>query len=193
MLLTGMLLQNFTRKQSKQRFFVKILKACKHNLQAFLLIDNFAYILADMKKIIFLFLMVIGISTLANAQQNKMPTPTEIAKKNVEDLDKKLKLNDTQKSIIYSLTYTQAKEQADLIKRQQAGTSREEDADKYYKLQNETTKNIRNVLKGDQQKQYDKIIEERLSGKSNKKKKKGEEEVEGDINGLLLAKPDKMN
>ncbi|WP_421945426.1 hypothetical protein [Pedobacter sp.] len=146
-----------------------------------------------MKKIIFLFLMVIGISTLANAQQNKMPTPTEIAKKNVEDLDKKLKLNDTQKSIIYSLTYTQAKEQADLIKRQQAGTSREEDADKYYKLQNETTKNIRNVLKGDQQKQYDKIIEERLSGKSNKKKKKGEEEVEGDINGLLLAKPDKMN
>jgi len=137
--------------------------------------------------------MVIGIGTLANAQQNKMPTPTEIAKKNVEDLDKKLKLNDTQKSIIYSLTYTQAKEQADLIKRQQAGTSREEDADKYYKLQNETTKNIRNVLKGDQQKQYDKIIEERLSGKSNKKKKKGEEEVEGDINGLLLAKPEKMN
>jgi len=137
--------------------------------------------------------MVIGISTLANAQQNKMPTPTEIAKKNVEDLDKKLKLNDTQKSIIYSLTYTQAKEQADLIKRQQAGTSREEDADKYYKLQNETTKSIRNVLKGDQQKQYDKDIEERLSGKSNKKKKKGEEEVEGDINGLLLAKPEKIN
>ncbi|MDN3587757.1 hypothetical protein QWY86_13830 [Pedobacter aquatilis] len=146
-----------------------------------------------MKKIIFLFLMVIGISTLANAQQNKMPTPTEIAKKNVEDLDKKLKLNDTQKSIIHSLTYAQAKEQADLIKRQQAGTSREEDADRYYKLQNETTKNIRNVLKADQQKQYDKIIEERLSGKSNKKKKKGEEEVEGDINGLLLAKPEKIN
>lgn len=188
-----MLLLNFTKKQSNYRFLFKILKACKRNLQAFLLINNFAYILADMKKTIFLFLMVIGISTLANAQQNKMPTPSEIAKKNVEDLDKKLKLNDTQKSIIYSLTYTQAKEQADLIKRQQAGTSREEDADKYYKLQNETTKSIRNVLKGDQQKQYDKVIEERLSGKSNKKKKKGEEEVEGDINGLLLAKPEKIN
>ncbi|WP_231460580.1 MULTISPECIES: hypothetical protein [unclassified Pedobacter] len=146
-----------------------------------------------MKKVIFLFLIAIGISNLAKAQQNKMPTPTEIAKKNVEDLDKKLKLNDTQKSIIYSLTFNQAKEQAELIKRQQAGTSREEDADKYFKMQNETTKSIRNVLKGDQPKQYDKIIEERLSGKSNKKKKKGEEEVEGDINGLLLAKPEKMN
>ncbi|WP_316738000.1 hypothetical protein [Pedobacter aquatilis] len=146
-----------------------------------------------MKKLIFLFLIVLGINTLAKAQQNKMPTPTEIAKKNVEDLDKKLKLNDTQKSIIYSLTFTQAKEQAELIKRQQAGTSREEDADKYYKMQNETTKNIRNVLKGDQQKQFDKVIEERLSGKSSKKKKKGEDEVEGDINGLLLAKPEKMN
>lgn len=146
-----------------------------------------------MKKVIFLFLIVIGINSLAGAQQNKVPTPTEIAKKNVEDLDKKLKLNDTQKSIIYSLTFNQAKEQADLVKRQQAGNSREDDADKYYKLQNQTSKNIRDVLKGDQQTKYDKIIEERLSGKSNKKKKKGEEEeIEGDINGLLI-KPEKVN
>lgn len=146
-----------------------------------------------MKKVIFLFLIVIGINNLASAQQNKVPTPTEIAKKNVEDLDKKLKLNDTQKSIIYSLTFNQAKEQADLVKRQQAGNSREDDADKYYKLQNQTSKNIRDVLKGDQQTKYDKIIEERLSGKGNKKKKKGEEEeVEGDINGLLI-KPEKVN
>ncbi|GAA3974105.1 hypothetical protein GCM10022246_28040 [Pedobacter ginsengiterrae] len=146
-----------------------------------------------MKKVIFLFLIVIGINSLATAQQNKVPTPTEIAKKNVEDLDKKLKLNDTQKSIIYSLTFNQAKEQADLVKRQQAGNSREDDADKYYKLQNQTSKGIREVLKGDQQTKYDKIIEERLSGKSNKKKKKGEEEeVEGDINGLLI-KPEKVN
>jgi len=146
-----------------------------------------------MKKVIFLFLIVIGINSLATAQQNKVPTPTEIAKKNVEDLDKKLKLNDTQKSIIYSLTFNQTKEQADLVKRQQAGNSREDDADKYYKLQNQTSKAIREVLKGDQQTKYDKIIEERLSGKSNKKKKKGEEEeVEGDINGLLI-KPEKVN
>ncbi|UKT63669.1 hypothetical protein [Pedobacter mucosus] len=147
-----------------------------------------------MKKVIFLFLVVMGMCGIANAQQNKMPTPDEIAQKNVEDLDKKLKLNDTQKSVIYRFTFSQAKEQADLMKRQQAGTSREDDVDKFYKLQNETSKNIRNVLKGDQQTEYDKIIEDRLSGKAqkakNKKKKKGDEvEVESDIKGLLSAPP----
>lgn len=144
-----------------------------------------------MKKVIVLFLMVIGLGTLAIAQQ-KAPTPSEIAKKNVEDLDKKLKLNDTQKSIIYSLTFNQAKEQSDLVKRQQAGNTKEDDIDKYYKMQNETSKSIRNVLKGEQQAKYDRIIEDRLSGKANKKKKKEEEEVEGDISGLLI-KPEKVN
>ncbi|KQR69566.1 hypothetical protein [Pedobacter sp. Leaf176] len=143
-----------------------------------------------MKKFIILFLMAIGFGSLAIAQQ-KAPTPSEIAKKNVEDLDKKLKLNDTQKSIIYSLTFNQAKEQSDLVKRQQAGNTKEDDIDKYYKMQNETSKSIRNVLKGEQQAKYDRIIEDRLSGKANKKKKK-EEEVEGDISGLLI-KTEKVN
>ncbi|MCX2431773.1 MULTISPECIES: hypothetical protein [unclassified Pedobacter] len=147
-----------------------------------------------MKRVIFLLFILVGISGLVNAQQNKVPTPDEIAKKNVDDLDKRLKLNDTQKSVIYRFTFNQAKEQADLIKRQQAGNSREDDVDKFYKLQNETSKNIRNVLKGEQQAEYDKVIEERLSGKSakgkNKKKKKSdEEEVQGDIKGLLSAPP----
>ncbi|WP_316802598.1 hypothetical protein [Pedobacter nototheniae] len=150
-----------------------------------------------MKRFIFLLFIVVGISNISKAQQNKMPTPSEIAQKNVDDLDKKLKLNGTQKSVIYSFTYNQAKEQADLIKRQQAGNSREEDVDKFYKLQNETSKNIRNVLRPEQQPEYDKIIEERLSGKANKtkKKKKGEEEeVESDIKGLLSGpKPEKQN
>ncbi|MBO9674904.1 MAG: hypothetical protein J7577_15765 [Sphingobacteriaceae bacterium] len=145
-----------------------------------------------MKRLVILFLIVVSVNGLVSAQQNKMPTPTEIAQKNVEDLDKRLKLNGTQKSVIYSFTYNQAKEQAELIKRQQAGNSREEDVDKFYKLQNETTKNIRNVLRPEQQLEYDKVIEERLSGKSpkSKKKKKGEEEeVQSDIKGLLSAPP----
>lgn len=144
-----------------------------------------------MKRVIFLLMMLIGVGSVVKAQQNKMPTPDEIAKKNVEDLDKKLKLNDTQKSVIYRFTFNQAKEQADLIKRQQAGNSREDDIDRFYKLQNETSQNIRNVLKDGQQTKYDRIIEDRLSGKSSKKKKKNgdEEEVESDIKGLLSAPP----
>ena len=53
-----------------------------------------------MKQVIFILFILVGISGLANAQQNKVPTPDEIAKKNVDDLDKRLKLNDTQKSVI---------------------------------------------------------------------------------------------
>lgn len=145
----------------------------------------------NMKRLVILFVILVGVNGLVRAQQNKMPTPTEIAQKNVDELDKRLKLNGTQKSVIYSFTYNQAKEQAELIKRQQAGNSKEEDVDKFYKLQNETSKNIRNVLRPEQQLEYDKVIEERLSGKSqkNKKKKKGEEEVESDIKGLLSAPP----
>ncbi|WP_443937549.1 hypothetical protein [Pedobacter sp. MW01-1-1] len=148
-----------------------------------------------MKHLLFSVLLFIGLSGIAHAQQpNKMPTPAEIAKKNVDDLDKRLKLNDTQKSIIYSYTFNQAKEQNDLIKRQQAGNSREDDVDKFYKLQNETSQKIREVLKGEQQTEYDKIIEERLSGitdktKKKKKKKNEEEEAPSDIKGLLSAPP----
>jgi protein CpxP len=152
-----------------------------------------------MKRIIYLMLFILGFANLANAQQNKMPTPDEIAKKNVEDLDKRLKLNGTQKSIIYGYTFNQAKEQADLIKKQQAGNFNEEDVAKFYKLQNETSDKIRNVLKGEQQTEYDKIIEERLSGKGDKDKKKKkkkkdeEEDVVSDIKGLLTGpKPEKQ-
>lgn len=145
-----------------------------------------------MMRIVFLFLMVMSFIGVVNAQQNKMPTPDEVAKKNVEDLDKKLKLNSTQKSVIYSFTFAQAKEQQELFKKQEKYGYNEQDVDKFYKLQNETSKNIRNVLKDKQQIQYDRIVEDRLSGKveKSKKKKKGEEEeTPSDIKGLLSGPP----
>lgn len=146
-----------------------------------------------MKRIIFLFLIVLGFTNMVKAQQNKMPTPDEIAKKNVEDLEKRLKLNGTQKSIIYSYTFNQAKEQAELMKKQQAGNFNEDDVAKFYKLQNETSEKIKTVLKPEQQIEYDKVIEERLSGKTDKDKKKKkkkkdeEEDVVSDIKGLLTG------
>lgn len=136
-------------------------------------------------------LLTFGLTTYA---QQKTPTPAEIAKKNVDDLNKRLKLNETQQSVIYRLTYAQVKEQSEMIKRQQAGTPRDDDADKYYKIQNETNASIRELLKGDQKTEFDKVIEERLRGitPESKKRKKGKEpEVEGDIRGLLI-KPDSI-
>lgn len=140
-----------------------------------------------MKKYILILSIVLSIHALANAQQ-KMPTATEITNKNIEALDKKLKLNPTQRNIIYNYMLDMTKEQLALAKKQQAGGYNEDDITKFYKLQNETTKNIKTILKGDQLTEYDKFLEEQLRG-GNKKKKKGkkgeeEEEVVTGISGL---------
>lgn len=133
--------------------------------------------------------MIVGCGLTLKAQQNKLPTPAETAKKNVDDLSARLKLNETQKSVIYRFTFAQAKVQSEMIKRQQAGNPRDDDADNYYKIQNETNDNIREVLKDDQKIEFNKVIEERLRGitSASKKRKKGKEpEVVGDIRGLLI-------
>lgn len=143
-----------------------------------------------MKKYVLILLMASGILSLAKAQK-KIPTPTEMATKSIELLDKRLKLNPTQKNVIYNYTLEISKEQISLSKKQQAGTYNEDDITKFYKLQNETTKSIRNILKGEQQTQYDQFLEEQLRG-GDKKKKKGkhakeeEEEVVTGISGLKL-------
>ncbi|WP_316813977.1 hypothetical protein [Pedobacter heparinus] len=142
-----------------------------------------------MKKYFFIVLVLIGINTLAKAQQNKMPTAQEMTAKNVDELEKRLKLSPTQKSVIYTYVYDMSKQQLDLIKRQQAGTSKEDDVTKFYKLQNDTNDNIRTILKGDQLPEFEKVLEERLSGidrKKKKKKGKQEEDVVSDISGLKV-------
>ncbi|ACU02905.1 hypothetical protein [Pedobacter heparinus] len=145
-----------------------------------------------MKKYILIALVLLGMNTLAMGQQNKMPTAQEMTAKNVDELEKRLKLSPTQKSVIYTYVFDMSKQQLDLIKRQQAGTSKEDDVTKFYKLQNETNDNIRTILKGDQLPEFEKVLEERLSGVDRKKKKnkKGkqdkEEEVVSDISGLKM-------
>lgn len=142
-----------------------------------------------MRRLIFILFMIVGCALTLKAQQNKLPTPAETAKKNVDDLSARLKLNETQKSVIYRFTFAQAKVQSEMIKRQQAGNPRDDDADNYYKIQNETNDNIREVLKDVQKIEFNKVIEERLRGitSASKKRKKGKEpEVVGDIRGLLI-------
>jgi len=121
---------------------------------------------------------MLGMFFSSSAQ--KMPTADELAKKNVEELEKRLKLTSTQKSIIYNFAYECSKEQIVLYKKQQAGTFKEEDETRFFRMQADLNKNIKTVLKSDQLAEYDKIVEERLSGidpnKKKKKVKKGEEE-----------------
>jgi protein CpxP len=98
-------------------------------------------------------------------------------------------LNPTQRNIIYNYTLNLYAAQLALTKKRQAGLSNEDDITKMYKLQNETTANIRNILKGEQLDQYDQFLEDQMRG-GDKKKKKGkhakddEEEVVTGISGL---------
>ncbi len=124
-------------------------------------------------------LLLLKTITIAAMEQPKMPTPEELAKKNVDELETRLKLSSTQKSIIYNYAYNMAKEQVALMKKQQATGYDDEAVTKIYRLNNETNKNIKAVLKPEQALEYDKVVEERLAGidpKKKKKKKKGEEE-----------------
>lgn len=143
-----------------------------------------------MKKFILMLALAIGVFLSSKAQ--KIPTVEELAKKNIEEMDKRLKLSVTQRSIIYNYVFDLAKEQLALYKKQQAGTYKDEDETRYFRIQNETNKNIKMVLKGEQVDEFNKLNEERLSGidttKKKKKLKKGEEEekVVG-IEGLKMG------
>jgi len=120
--------------------------------------------------------------------QQKMPTASELTKKSVDSLDKRLKLNATQRSIIYNYTLDMYKEQLELGKKQQTGQFSDDDVAKIYKTQNQTTANIKNILKGDQLPEYDKYLEEQLRGGKKKKKKKGKHEEEEVVTGIAGLK-----
>lgn len=131
-----------------------------------------------MKRLILILTLALGVCFSSNAQ--KVPTAEELAKKNIEEMDKRLKLTPTQKGVVYNYVFDMAKEQLALYKKQQAGNSKPEDETRIYRLQNEMNSNIKTVLKGDQVDEFNKLNEERLSGidpaKKKKKLKKGEEE-----------------
>lgn len=137
-------------------------------------------------------MLALAIGVFLSSKAQKIPTVEELAKKNIEEMDKRLKLSVTQRSIIYNYVFDLAKEQLALYKKQQAGTYKDEDETRYFRIQNETNKNIKMVLKGEQVDEFNKLNEERLSGidttKKKKKLKKGEEEekVVG-IEGLKMG------
>lgn len=141
-----------------------------------------------MKKYFLVITVFFGINSAIYAQQ-KIPTATELTTKSIEALDKRLKLNPTQKNIIYNYTLDMYKEQLAISRKQQDGSFTENDVARSYKLQNETTDKIRRILKGEQQSEYDLYVEEQLRGGKKKKKgkqsKEDEAEVVTGISGLL--------
>lgn len=143
-----------------------------------------------MKRYLLMLAMICGGVFMAEAQ--KIPTAVEIAQKNIEALTKKVKVNPTQRNIIYNYMLDFSREQVSFAKKQQAGMFNQEDMGKLYNLQNENNDKIRSILKGEQLAEFDKYLEEQLRGGDKKKKKKGkkaseeEEEVVTGISGLKL-------
>jgi hypothetical protein len=130
-----------------------------------------------MKTYILAALLFFGAGTFAIAQ-NKIPTAQELTTKDVTELEEKLKLSPTQKSVIYNYTFEMYKQQLDLYKRQQAGTAREEEMSKFNRLQLETNDNIRSILKGEQVAQFDQLLDDRMNGTNKKKSKKEKKKKE---------------
>lgn len=131
-----------------------------------------------MKRLVLMVALLVGLVLNVNAQ--KVPTAQELAKKNIDEMEERLKLSATQKSVIYNIAYDMAKEQLALYKKQQAGTYVDEDGTIFFKKQNESNNSIKRLLKPEQVDEFNKLIEDRLNGvdpkKKKKKSKKGEEE-----------------
>jgi protein CpxP len=131
-----------------------------------------------MKQYGLLLMMILGVTFFAAAQ--KIPTASELTTKNMDALSKKVKLNPTQRNIIYNYTLDLYSAQLALSKKQQTGASNEDDITRIYRLQNETTASIRNILKGEQLAQYDAFLDEQMRGGDKKKKKRSKTEETGD-------------
>ncbi|RZJ77377.1 MAG: hypothetical protein EOO47_16980 [Flavobacterium sp.] len=137
-----------------------------------------------MKRLILMVALLVGLVLNVNAQ--KVPTAQELAKKNIDEMEERLKLSSTQKSVLYNIAYDMAKEQLALYKKQQAGTYVDEDGTIFFKKQNESNNTIRRLLKPEQVEEFNKLIEDRLNGVDSKKKKKKlkKGEVEEKVTGI---------
>lgn len=130
-----------------------------------------------MKIYVLAALLFFGAGSIAIAQ-NKIPTVQELTVKDVTELDERLKLSPTQKSVIYNYIFEMYKQQMDLYKKQQAGTIREEEMSKFKRFQTETNDSIRSLLKGDQIAHFEQLLDDRMNGTTKKKTKKDKKKKE---------------
>lgn len=119
-----------------------------------------------MKKLLFSVVLVLGIYATSRAQQERgggmrMGTPEEMAKRNLEQIDEKVKLDDVQKDSVYSYLEAQAKVQQQLFEKAREGGDRQKLMGQMQVLQEDIDKKIKGVLSEDQVKKYDAYAKER--------------------------------
>lgn len=117
-----------------------------------------------MKKT-FLFLAVLAVTSLANAQPGRPGKPEDMAKRQTEMLSSKLNLTDAQKSQIYALTLAQAKTRDSIMT-----AARDNNQDRAAVMKSmrdrqvEATEKIKAILDDSQKAEYDKWLQERREG-----------------------------
>ncbi|WP_028295319.1 hypothetical protein [Olivibacter sitiensis] len=125
-----------------------------------------------MKKLILGMALVLGIYATGFAQQQggnrggmQMATPEERAKRSVEEIDKAVKLEGSQKDSIYSYELANAQVQQTLFEKARAdgNMDRQKMMAQMQVLQEEIDKKIKGVLKGEQVEKYEVYVKERQS------------------------------
>lgn len=113
-----------------------------------------------MKKNLLLIALLAGTISLSQAQQRPQRNPEEMAKRNLEMLDKRLSLTDDQKAKISVIVISQRKSMNSLRNAAAAGTDRQALRSKMQSLQQAQQEEIKKVLTDTQLKAYETYLTE---------------------------------
>lgn len=120
-----------------------------------------------MKKNLLLIALLAGAVSFSQAQQRPQRNPEEMAKRNVEMLEKQLSLTADQKTQVSAILLTQSKAMDSLRNASGEQTDRQAMRSKMQEFQKDNQKKIMSILTDDQKKAYEKVIAERQSRMGN--------------------------
>lgn len=124
-----------------------------------------------MKQIFLMVIAILGMTSFANAQQSRggmRMDPEQRAKRSVDMLSRELTLTQVQKDSIYAFSLDEAKKQQELFQQGDAN-NRRDNFEKMKGIRQESQGKIKSVLTDDQQKVYDKLLQERQNRMKEKR------------------------
>lgn len=113
-----------------------------------------------MKKIFLLIALLAGTISLSQAQQRPQRNPEEMAKRNLEMLDKRLSLTDDQKTKISAILLSQSRTMDSLRNAAGAEEDRQAMRSKMQSFQQGNQQKIKEVLTDVQKKSYETLLTE---------------------------------
>lgn len=121
-----------------------------------------------MKKNILFIALLVGIVSFSQAQQRPQRNPEEMAKRNVEILEKQLSLTSEQKTKVSAILLMQMNSMDSLRKAAEGQGDREAMRTKMQSIHTENQKKIKELLNDEQKKAYEKHLAERRERMNNR-------------------------